>query len=333
MESVSDGLHVLLPADIRNSGKRRASPLLMDKSQPAWAPWVALAVEHCNNANPTKYKIVKRGKDIVFSQRKANPRDVEVEILCADDFHNLRTRCSFPQDPEFANSLATARHCSMPSGKSPALWSRTQSDGDFVIKEVDAELLASFERISDRYFEYVDILCEERLRTMLVLVIAAFKVRMPGGAEHILLVMEALSSTATLYREYDLKGLQEPAGGISDGTLQVPLTLQAKDHETFFEILARDTFFLQEAEVFDYSLMVYHVPGRNELVVGIIDYLRYFTPVKHAFVALLKTLDGKPRSALHPKQYRKRMLEAFAKYFPCASSVHKLKILFRRSSE
>lgn len=77
---------------------------------------------------------------------------------------------------------------------------------------------------------------------------------------------------------------------------------------------------LQSIDVMDYSLLVGVDEERNELVLGIIDFMRKYTWDKH-LETWVKTsgLLGGPKNAsptvISPQQYKKRFRKAMTAYF------------------
>lgn len=68
----------------------------------------------------------------------------------------------------------------------------------------------------------------------------------------------------------------------------------------------------------DYSLLVGIDDTTQELVVGIIDYLRQYTWDKQLETVVKSTILGTPGKAptiIEPKQYKQRFREAMDKYF------------------
>lgn len=85
--------------------------------------------------------------------------------------------------------------------------------------------------------------------------------------------------------------------------------------------LNSDTKFLADINVMDYSFVVGVDSGRNELVVGIVDYVRTYTWDKklESWVKESAFLGGAGRgepTIVSPRQYRQRFLTAMERYFP-----------------
>lgn len=77
-----------------------------------------------------------------------------------------------------------------------------------------------------------------------------------------------------------------------------------------------DSLFLSEMEIMDYSLLVGVCPSTNQIVVGIIDYLRKFTFDKKLEKEFkLVVGGGKIPTIIEPIQYKIRFREAIDAYF------------------
>jgi 1-phosphatidylinositol-3-phosphate 5-kinase len=81
--------------------------------------------------------------------------------------------------------------------------------------------------------------------------------------------------------------------------------------------LWNDTKFLQSVNVMDYSLLVGVDEQSNELVLGIVDYIRTFTWDKR-LENWVKDFGGagKEPTIVTPKQYKQRFRSAMERYFP-----------------
>jgi 1-phosphatidylinositol-3-phosphate 5-kinase len=77
-----------------------------------------------------------------------------------------------------------------------------------------------------------------------------------------------------------------------------------------------DTEFLSDKFVMDYSLLCGLDPVNNQIIVGIIDYIRTFTWDKKIETAL-KTIGGSGRmpTIVSPENYRTRFISAIERYF------------------
>ena len=96
----------------------------------------------------------------------------------------------------------------------------------------------------------------------------------------------------------------------------VPLKLAAKNF--FRRAVSNDTHFLSNIiNVVDYSILVGFDEDSDEIVVGIIDYLRQYDTVKKLErIGKSVMLGGQGETTIiQPKDYRKRFIQAMEKYF------------------
>ena len=77
-----------------------------------------------------------------------------------------------------------------------------------------------------------------------------------------------------------------------------------------------DTLFLSIVNVVDYSMLVGFNEDTDEIVVGIIDYLRQYDAVKQIEHFGKKTILGQVGPTIvEPVEYRRRFRQAMEKYF------------------
>ena len=103
-------------------------------------------------------------------------------------------------------------------------------------------------------------------------------------------------------------------------TCQQPLYIPPQAKLALSQALSVDTQFLASLYVMDYSLLVGIDEERQELVLGIIDYIRTFTWDERLEVVVKKGLaiGGGHRlspTILSPALYRSRFCEAMQRYF------------------
>lgn len=86
------------------------------------------------------------------------------------------------------------------------------------------------------------------------------------------------------------------------------------------QTFTRFSLILQSIDVMDYSLLVGIDEDRNELVIGIIDFMRQYTWDKHLETwvktsGILGGLKSDSPTIISPKQYKKRFRKAMTSYF------------------
>jgi len=150
-----------------------------------------------------------------------------------------------------------------------------------------------------------------------------------------LLVMENLFYDRHFSKIYDLKGSTRNRHVQSTGrenevlldenlveTAHLsPFYLREHSKRILRGALYNDSKFLADINVMDYSLVVGVDGQRNELVVGIVDYIRTYTWDKklESWVKESAFLGGVGKgepTIVTPKQYRQRFCSAMERYFP-----------------
>lgn len=97
-----------------------------------------------------------------------------------------------------------------------------------------------------------------------------------------------------------------------------PLPLKFKANVRFHKAILNDTLFLSIINVVDYSILVGIDEDTQELVVGIIDYMRQYDIIKRMerMGKSVGMIAGQAEpTVIQPVQYRKRFVAAMDKYF------------------
>lgn len=82
--------------------------------------------------------------------------------------------------------------------------------------------------------------------------------------------------------------------------------------------MTNDTLFLSIIDVVDYSILIGFDEDSNEIVVGIIDYLRQYDTIKklERIGKSVTMLTGQAEpTIIQPRDYRRRFTVAMEKYF------------------
>ncbi|KAK5792442.1 1-phosphatidylinositol-3-phosphate 5-kinase FAB1B-like [Gossypium arboreum] len=263
---------------------------------------------------------------------------VKYTVTCyyAKRFEALRRMCC-PSELDFIRSLSRCKKWSAQGGKSNVFFAKTLDDR-FIIKQVTKTELESFIKIASGYFKYLTESIDSRSPTCLAKILGIYQVttkHLKGGkeAKMVVLVMENILFRRNLTRQYDLKGSRSryvPSSGGSNKVLldqnliesmrTSPIFVSSKAKRLLERAIWNDTAFLAASDVMDYSLLVGVDEENQELVVGIIDFMRQYTWDKHleTWVKASGILGG-PKNAsptvISPKQYKKRFRKAMATYF------------------
>jgi 1-phosphatidylinositol-3-phosphate 5-kinase len=148
-----------------------------------------------------------------------------------------------------------------------------------------------------------------------------------------ILVMEHLFyERMNISRIFDLKGSirnrhVQSTGKVNEVLLdknllefiyESPLFIREHSKKMLRASVYNDTLFLSKLNVMDYSLLVGIDNESNELVIGIVDFIRTFTWDKklESWVKESGLLGGgKEPTIVTPRQYKNRFREAMEKYF------------------
>ncbi|KAJ7543726.1 hypothetical protein O6H91_09G050300 [Diphasiastrum complanatum] len=255
----------------------------------------------------------------------------------AKQFDALRKKCC-SGDLHFVRSLSRCRKWGAQGGKSNVFFAKTLDDR-FIIKQVTRTELLSFLQFAPAYFKYLVESLNSGSPTCLAKILGLYQVtvKQAKGGRDIrmdLMVMENLLYDRQITRLYDLKGsLRSRYNSDSTGTNKVlldqnllesmptaPIFVSNKAKRLLERAVWNDTDFLAYVDVMDYSLLVGVDEEREELVVGIIDYMRQYTWDKHLETWVKGSgILGGPKNAtptvISPKQYKKRFRKAMSTYF------------------
>ncbi|PSR91085.1 1-phosphatidylinositol-3-phosphate 5-kinase [Actinidia chinensis var. chinensis] len=264
---------------------------------------------------------------------------VKFSVTCyfAKQFDALRKKCC-PNEVDFIRSLSRCKRWSAQGGKTNVYFAKSL-DERLIVKQVQKTELESFEEFAPEYFKYLTDSLNSGSPTCLAKVLGIYQVtvkHLKGGKETKmdLMVMENLFFKRSISRVYDLKGsARSRYNADTTGSNKVlldmnllealrtkPIFLGSKAKRSLERAVWNDTSFLASVDVMDYSLLVGVDDERNELVIGIIDFMRQYTWDKHleTWVKASGILGG-PRNAsptiISPKQYKKRFRKAMTTYF------------------
>ncbi|KAM3200079.1 1-phosphatidylinositol-3-phosphate 5-kinase FAB1B [Capsicum annuum] len=264
---------------------------------------------------------------------------VKYTVTCyyAKRFEALRRTCC-PSEMDFIRSLSRCKKWGAQGGKSNVFFAKTLDDR-FIIKQVTKTELESFIKFAPAYFKYLSESISSRSPTCLAKILGIYQVtskHLKGGKESKMdvLVMENLLFGRSLTRLYDLKGSSRSRyNPDSSGSNKVlldqnliesmptsPIFVGNKAKRLLERAVWNDTAFLASVDVMDYSLLVGIDEEKNELVLGIIDFMRQYTWDKHleTWVKASGILGGPKNVAptvISPKQYKKRFRKAMTTYF------------------
>ncbi|EJU00051.1 hypothetical protein DACRYDRAFT_117647 [Dacryopinax primogenitus] len=255
-------------------------------------------------------------------------------VFFAEQFDALRRSCGC--ETSFVESLARCLKWDATGGKSGSAFLKTRDDR-FIAKELSRPELTAMTKFAPKYFEYMSNVFSMKKPSVLAKVFGFYKVgyKNPNTGKIMrlnLLVMENVFYERRFSKIYDLKGsmrnrLIQSTGKLNEVLLDENLVQSAhltpwyiREHTKCMlrAALWNDTTFLCDLNVMDYSLLVGVDRDRNELVVGIVDYIRTYTWDKklESWVkesTFLGGAKGEP-TIVTPRQYKTRFLSAMERY-------------------
>ncbi|KAI8371874.1 hypothetical protein BD560DRAFT_395677 [Blakeslea trispora] len=257
------------------------------------------------------------------------------KIFFSEQFDALRRNCGC--DESYIMSLASCIKWDSSGGKSGSAFLKTKDDR-LLMKQLSKYELDAFLRFAPAYFQYMSEAFFSELPTVLAKIFGfysiGYKNSTTGKSMRMdVLIMENLFYQRNIKKIFDLKGSMRnrhvQSTGKQDEVLldenlveliyQSPLFIRAHSKEILRSSLHNDTLFLSNRNVMDYSLLVGIDEENQELVVGIVDFIRTFTWDKklESWVKESGILGGggKEPTIVSPRQYRIRFREAMERYF------------------
>ncbi|XP_012269678.2 1-phosphatidylinositol 3-phosphate 5-kinase [Athalia rosae] len=285
--------------------------------------------------------------------KKAAKQQNYIEVQFNDDTTNFFCRIYFaPQfaalrenvlpcgEDGFTRSLSRSVQWVAKGGKSGSSFCKTRDDR-FILKEMSRLEMQIFLDFAPNYFSYLDKCQQTKQPTLLGKIIGVYRVSFKNVTTNAalrtsLLVMENLFYNRIIKDKFDLKGSMrnrlvnreetDHEGEIvllDENLLNMscdsPLYIRPHAKAVLNKAIEMDTKFLSDNSVMDYSLLVGLEPSTDELVLGIIDYIRTFTWDKKLETMVKKSGilggQGKLPTIVSPEEYRERFIAAMHRYF------------------
>jgi len=257
------------------------------------------------------------------------------KIFYPEKFENLRKNCGV--EKIYVQSLSHCINWTNEGGKSRSAFLKTRDDR-FIIKQLSRPEMDAFLKFADEYFEYLNNAIYNKIPTSLAKIygIYRFGIKNPNSGKNMrmdVLVMENLFYERKCSKIFDLKGSTRNRHAQSTGKEnevlldenllelinEQPLFIREYSKNLLFTSVWKDTSFLSQLNVMDYSLVVGVDSETHELITGIVDYIRTFTWDKklESWVKESGILGGggKDPTIISPVQYKNRFREAMARYF------------------
>ncbi|KAG0242758.1 hypothetical protein B0O80DRAFT_460532 [Mortierella sp. GBAus27b] len=248
------------------------------------------------------------------------------KIFYMEQFHALRkaSGCEY----SYIQSLARCMKWDATGGKSGSSFLKTKDDR-FIMKQLSKVELEAFIKFAPHYFQYMHKAIYQKRPTVLAKIFGFYRVGYKHGAlgrsmNIDVLVMENLFYDRKQLQIFDLKGSRrnryvQPSGRDNEVLLdenfiefmsESPFFIRQHAKLQLLESLANDSYFLQRFNIMDYSLLVAIADNRQEILVGIVDFIRPFTWDKKLESWVKDAVGSREPTIVSPAQYRKRFRAA-----------------------
>ncbi|KAL4251514.1 1-phosphatidylinositol-3-phosphate 5-kinase [Abortiporus biennis] len=304
--------------------------------------WGVVNVDSSEGADPTEELRVPSSKLPWAISFESGGLTISCTVLYPEQFDALRR--TYDCERSMIESLARCVKWNASGGKSGSAFLKTLDDR-FIAKELSRAELQAMETFAPSYFDYMSSAVVANRPTLLAKIFGCFKITFKKTqkdrstkskfTQMNLLVMENLFYDRHFSKIYDLKGStrnrhvqstgRENEVLLDENLVQTahlaPFYLREHSKRVLRGSLYNDSKFLADINVMDYSLVVGVDSAKNELVVGIVDYIRTYTWDKklESWVKDSTFLGGANKgepTIIGPKQYRQRFLSAMERYFP-----------------
>ncbi|XP_070693836.1 1-phosphatidylinositol 3-phosphate 5-kinase [Pempheris klunzingeri] len=261
-------------------------------------------------------------------------------IYYAEEFHKMREEILESPEEDFVRSLSHCVNWQARGGKSGAVFYATEDDR-FILKQMPRLEVQSFLDFAPHYFTYITGAVQQKRPTALAKILGVYRIGYKNSQNNTekkldLLVMENLFYGRKMAQVFDLKGslrnrnVKTDSGKescevvlLDENLLKLihdnPLYIRSHCKAILRAAIHSDAYFLSSHLIIDYSLLVGRDDATDQLVVGIIDYIRTFTWDKRLEMVVKSTgiLGGQGRmpTVVSPELYRARFCEAMDKYF------------------
>ncbi|KXS20835.1 hypothetical protein M427DRAFT_119374 [Gonapodya prolifera JEL478] len=254
----------------------------------------------------------------------------------AEQFDALRAICGCDLD-QFIQSLSRCVKWESVGGKSGSAFLKTRDDR-FILKELSRPEMNAFIKFAPEYFTFMADAIFENLPTMLAKIYGVYRIGFTNTTtgksfKMELLVMENLFYNRNLSKLFDLKGsirnrhVQATGRGgevlLDENLIELsrenPMLIRPHAYRLLKTGVWNDCLFLGKHNVMDYSLLVGVDEENQELVVGIVDFIRTYTWDKRLETWVKETGllggTGLTPTIVTPKQYKRRFRDAMMRYF------------------
>ncbi|XP_076663610.1 1-phosphatidylinositol 3-phosphate 5-kinase fab1 isoform X2 [Andrena cerasifolii] len=321
----------------RGSSPNPASPIDSDKS-------VSNVDSNAQNSSATSEteedKKAAKQQNYIEVQFNDATTNFYCRIYFAAQFAAFRENVLPCGEDGFTRSMSRSVQWAARGGKSGSAFCKSRDDR-FIIKEMSRLEMQIFLDFAPNYFSYMEKCQQTKQPTLLGKIVGVYRVSFKNNTTNAalrtsVLVMENLFYNRTITDKFDLKGsvrnrLANPDDVCHEGELVLldenllnmscdsPLYIRSHSKAVLNRAIEQDTKFLADNSVMDYSLLVGLEPNSDELVLGIIDYIRTFTWDKKLETMVKKSGilggQGKLPTIISPEEYRARFIAAMHRYF------------------
>ncbi|MEQ2222264.1 hypothetical protein ILYODFUR_024383, partial [Ilyodon furcidens] len=294
-------------------------------------------LKDADSADKQKKQTVNPHIELQFSDANAK---FYCRIYYAREFHRMREEIMESSEEEFVRSLSHCVNWQARGGKSGAVFYATEDDR-FILKQMPRLEVQSFLDFAPHYFTYITGAVQQKRPTALAKILGVYRIGYKNSQNNTekkldLLVMENLFYGRKMAQVFDLKGslrnrnVKTDSGKescevvlLDENLLKLihdnPLYIRSHCKAILRGAIHSDAYFLSSHLIIDYSLLVGRDDTTDQLVVGIIDYIRTFTWDKKLEMVVKSTGilggQGKMPTVVSPELYRARFCEAMDKYF------------------
>ncbi|XP_060113445.1 1-phosphatidylinositol 3-phosphate 5-kinase [Heteronotia binoei] len=295
------------------------------------------APDEVDGSDGQKKQLANPHVELQFSDANAK---FYCRIYYAGEFHKMREVILGSSEEDFIRSLSHSLPWQARGGKSGAAFYVTEDDR-FILKQMPRLEVQSFLDFAPHYFTYITNAVQHKKPTALAKILGVYRIGFKNSQNNTekkldLLVMENLFYGRKMAQVFDLKGslrnrnVKTETGKescdvvlLDENLLKLvrdnPLYIRSHSKAVLRVSIHSDSHFLSSHLIIDYSLLVGRDDTTDELVVGIIDYIRTFTWDKKLEMVVKSTGilggQGKMPTVVSPELYRTRFCEAMDKYF------------------
>lgn len=240
-------------------------------------------------------------------------------------FQNLRYHLKI-EDDYFMHSLSQISNFNPSGGQTQTSFFITR-DNKYVIKEVGKREFGYFMDFCLDYVKYMFENSSSKSPSFLCRIYGVFK-----SDKRFFVVMENLNyyidDLTKTTKNYDLKGSElnrfkakvKPNSTLTDTNYLIdrngdPLYLDASAVSNLWQILSRDSLFLEQKNIIDYSLFLSIDVDNQVCFMKVIDYFRKYDVIKNVEEKFKKMRNKDLPTIINPQEYRARFLHNSRRYF------------------